>query len=60
MHLVMFDIDGTLTLSNDLDDTAFLNALDEVFNIREFSTDWATYPHVTDAGIFHTAFKTSF
>ncbi|NJM77322.1 MAG: HAD hydrolase-like protein [Acaryochloridaceae cyanobacterium RU_4_10] len=53
MHLVMFDIDGTLTLSNDLDDTAFLNALDEVFNIREVSTDWATYPHVTDAGIFN-------
>lgn len=52
MHLVMFDIDGTLTLSNDLDDAAFLSALDEVFNIREVSTNWATYPQVTDAGIF--------
>jgi len=51
MHLVMFDIDGTLTLSNDLDDAAFLSALDEVFNIRNVSTDWATYPQVTDAGI---------
>lgn len=52
MHLAMFDIDGTLTLSNDLDDAAFLSALDEVFNIREVSTDWATYLQVTDAGIF--------
>jgi phosphoglycolate phosphatase-like HAD superfamily hydrolase len=52
MHLVMFDIDGTLTLSNDLDDAAFLSALDEVFNIREVSTNWAAYTQVTDAGIF--------
>ncbi len=52
MHLVMFDIDGTLTLSNDLDDAAFLSALDKVFNIRDVSTHWAAYPQVTDAGIF--------
>jgi phosphoglycolate phosphatase-like HAD superfamily hydrolase len=52
MHLVMFDIDGTLTRSNDLDDSAFASALGEVFNIREISTNWAAYPQVTDAGIF--------
>lgn len=60
MHLVMFDIDGTLTLSNDLDDAAFLSALDKVFNIRKVSTDWATYPQVTDAGIFQEICITHF
>ncbi len=47
----MFDIDGTLTESNDLDDRSYLQALSEVFGFSEVSTDWAAYSHVTDAGI---------
>ncbi len=51
MQLVMFDIDGTLTESNDLDDQSYVQTLSEVFGFSEISTDWASYSHVTDAGI---------
>lgn len=51
MQLVMFDIDGTLTQSNDLDDRAYLQALFEVFGFSEILSDWTLYTHVTDACI---------
>jgi phosphoglycolate phosphatase-like HAD superfamily hydrolase len=51
MQLVMFDIDGTLTESNDLDDQSYLQALHEVFDFSEVSTDWTSYSHATDACI---------
>ncbi len=47
----MFDIDGTLTESNDLDDQSYLRALYEVFGFSEVSSDWTSYSHVTDACI---------
>lgn len=49
--LVMFDIDGTLTESSDLDSATFIDALREVFGFRDVSDDWGSYPHATDAGI---------
>jgi phosphoglycolate phosphatase-like HAD superfamily hydrolase len=49
----MFDIDGTLTESNELDDEAYLQALHEVFRFAEVSSDWASYSHVTDVGILN-------
>ncbi len=51
MQLVMFDIDGTLTESNDLDDESYLQALSDVFGFSEVSSDWTSYSHVTDACI---------
>lgn len=51
MKLVMFDIDGTLTASNDLDDLAFVQTVQDIFGITDISQDWATYTHVTDACI---------
>jgi phosphoglycolate phosphatase-like HAD superfamily hydrolase len=51
MQLVMFDIDGTLTESNALDDASYLQALSEVFGFSEVSSDWTSYSHVTDACI---------
>jgi phosphoglycolate phosphatase-like HAD superfamily hydrolase len=51
MQLVMFDIDGTLTESNDLDNESYLQALSEVFGFSEISSDWTSYSHVTDACI---------
>ncbi|MBD6620664.1 HAD family hydrolase [Komarekiella sp. 'clone 1'] len=47
----MFDIDGTLTESNNLDDESYLQALHEVFGFSEVSSDWTSYTHVTDACI---------
>lgn len=51
MQLVMFDIDGTLTESNALDNESYLQALSEVFGFSELSSDWTSYSHVTDACI---------
>ncbi|MBX9254958.1 HAD family hydrolase [Desmonostoc muscorum CCALA 125] len=51
MKLVMFDIDGTLTESNNLDNESYLQALYEVFGFSEVSSDWTSYTHVTDACI---------
>ncbi|BDM79115.1 HAD family hydrolase [Acaryochloris marina] len=51
MKLVMFDIDGTLTASNDLDDLAFVRTVHDIFGIKDISEDWTTYTHVTDACI---------
>ena len=56
MTLIMFDIDGTLTESFALDAAAFVDALHEVFGFDDVSEDWASYRHVTDAGILAEVF----
>lgn len=50
MHLVMFDIDGTLVESFGFDSTCFSLAVHEIINI-EVDTNWDRYKHVTDTGI---------
>ena len=50
VHLVMFDIDGTLTLTNEASDASFLDALSDVLAIDDVDTDWSTYRNVTDQG----------
>ena len=52
VELVMFDVDGTLTQSSDLDNKAFVQALKDVFGFNSVSTDWgSSYTHVSDSGI---------
>ncbi len=55
--LVMFDIDGTLTESSDLDSATYIDALRDVFGFRDVSDDWASYPHATDSGILAELFR---
>lgn len=50
MHLIMFDIDGTLVKSYDFDSACFQSAIYDVLGI-EVEPDWGQYQHVTDAGI---------
>lgn len=50
MHLVMFDVDGTLVDTHDFDSTIFNRALKDVFNI-DITDEWMNYGHVTDPGI---------
>lgn len=47
----IFDIDGTLALSNDLDERLFARAIEEVLGISGISTDWSTYRETTDEAI---------
>ena len=53
MHLVMFDIDGTLTETIKVDEECFVRALSEVCRFTGVDTDWSNYEHATDSGIFH-------
>ena len=57
MKLVMFDIDGTLTRSNDLDEMAFIEALHDVFDFKDVSTDWESYTHATDSCVLEEIYQ---
>ena len=50
MHHVMFDVDGTLGMSYELDSICYVDAVMEVTGIC-VDPDWSKYRHVTDSGI---------
>ena len=50
-RLVVFDVDGTLTLTMDLDTELYVEAVKQALDIGEVDTDWSTYRNVTDAGV---------
>lgn len=52
MHLVIFDIDGTLTETKQTDEECFVRSLAEVCDFRDVDTDWSSYKHTTDSSIF--------
>ena len=60
MKLAIFDIDGTLTNTNSVDNDCFVKALAEAHAITNIDTDWATYPHTTDSGITLHIFREKF
>jgi phosphoglycolate phosphatase-like HAD superfamily hydrolase len=49
--LAIFDVDGTLVQSFELDGECFVAAFHDALGIAEVDTDWARYDHVTDPGI---------
>jgi phosphoglycolate phosphatase-like HAD superfamily hydrolase len=46
----MFDVDGTLTLSTDMDDRCYVRAIFEHTGVT-IDNDWSQYRQVTDSGI---------
>ncbi|HEV7486870.1 MAG TPA: haloacid dehalogenase-like hydrolase [Thermoanaerobaculia bacterium] len=50
MPLALFDIDGTLTASNEIDSECRAQAFLDVFGFP-LNTNWNAYEHVTDRGI---------
>lgn len=50
MHAVIFDVDGTLVDSNDVDGRCYKEAFFEELGPVEFREDWSRYSHVTDQG----------
>jgi phosphoglycolate phosphatase-like HAD superfamily hydrolase len=57
MKLVMFDIDGTLTETQEIDATCFVQALRDVFGFTDVNTDWSTYRHCSDSAILDELFE---
>jgi beta-phosphoglucomutase-like phosphatase (HAD superfamily) len=51
MHLVMFDIDGTLTETMKVDEECFVRSFMDVFGFSDIDTDWSHYRHTADSGI---------
>jgi phosphoglycolate phosphatase-like HAD superfamily hydrolase len=56
MHLVMFDIDGTLTETTEVDGECFVRSFMDVFGFGDIDTDWSHYRHTTDSGILHDVY----
>jgi len=50
MHLLMFDIDGTLVDSTGFDSQLYADAVREILGV-ELDRRWGRYEHVTDSGI---------
>lgn len=48
MKAVIFDVDGTLTETNEVDNECFFEAVKEVLKLESFDDDWNGYSHVTD------------
>ncbi len=49
--LAIFDLDGTLVRSFELDGACFVAAFHDALGIADVDTDWARYDHATDPGI---------
>jgi FMN phosphatase YigB (HAD superfamily) len=47
---VMFDVDGTLVLSDEFDGDCYIEAVYDVLG-HSLDADWTKYTHITDAGI---------
>ena len=50
-NLAIFDVDGTLTETNDIDTECFLEAFTLEFGAHEIDSDWSHYENTTDRGI---------
>ena len=53
----MFDVDGTLVRSNEMDDICFTQTIKSELGIAEPSSEWAEYEHVTDTGIVSALYQ---
>src|SRR5262245_28084729 len=58
MTLVMFDIDGTLTETFQVDEECYVRALKDTFGFSAVSMDWSAYKHTSDSGIIDELFRT--
>lgn len=56
MHLVMFDIDGTLVDSAGFDAELYVEAVRSVLNVS-IDSDWNSYEHVSDSGILEQVLR---
>lgn len=57
MHLIIFDIDGTIIDSVKTDDECFIQSFQDLFNIDLRSADWTNFKNVTDSGLTAEIFK---
>jgi phosphoglycolate phosphatase-like HAD superfamily hydrolase len=56
MNLAVFDIDGTLTDTNQVDALCYVRALEQEFGLKDIDDDWSHYINSTDPGIMNQVF----
>jgi phosphoglycolate phosphatase-like HAD superfamily hydrolase len=57
MKLVVFDVDGTLTNTNEVDALCFVRTVTEVLGIDLANTRWSGFTSVTDSGIVRELYQ---
>ncbi|MCW3464141.1 HAD family hydrolase [Chitinophaga nivalis] len=57
MKYIIFDIDGTLTDTTEIDDHCFTRALSDTFGFQQFETNYGHYENTTDSGIIDQLFR---
>jgi len=58
--LVVFDIDGTITDTVEVDDFCFVKTFHDLFDIDLNQVDWGEFKYVTDLGISNQIFEENF
>ncbi|MBI4831043.1 MAG: HAD family phosphatase [Candidatus Lindowbacteria bacterium] len=58
--LAIFDIDGTLVNSTEVDAECFVRSITEEFGIHDIDDHWEHYKNVTDAGVFEEILEKAF
>ncbi|SFN31544.1 Phosphoglycolate phosphatase, HAD superfamily [Chitinophaga sp. YR627] len=53
MKYIIFDIDGTLTNTTEIDDLCYTQAIAETFGFSNFNTNYGHYENTTDSGILN-------
>ena len=51
MKYIIFDIDGTLTDTTDIDDKCYIESFENLFNVSIKEIKWSQLKNVTDWGI---------
>jgi len=57
MHLILFDIDGTITDSTKVDDECFIQSFQDLHKIDLKEASWSDFKHVTDSGLTFEIFE---
>ncbi|SFD74822.1 Phosphoglycolate phosphatase, HAD superfamily [Chitinophaga sp. CF118] len=57
MKYIIFDIDGTLTDTTEVDDKCYTKAIEDVFGFHNFETNYGHYKNTTDSGIIDQLFR---
>lgn len=60
MKYIIFDIDGTLTDTTQVDDKCYMSAFETTFGVNIENTDWGSMKNVTDWGIAEEIVKIKF
>jgi phosphoglycolate phosphatase-like HAD superfamily hydrolase len=55
--VVIFDIDGTLTIDHQADGGLFFNTIGDLLNVSEIDHDLSSYSEITDSGIVYDIFQ---